>query len=234
MAINNNVELEQKRNDQKETTTKQEFHPVENYNVSNNKEGSHGIAKIFGILLLSFIVILLIAFLIFTFLNNNNKHIISGISIKGIDVSNLSIDAAKEKIQNYINENLPENINLIHNDYETSIPLSALNVHIDIDSAVQRAYEIGKSGNIFENSFTALKILIANIDIEPDFSLDEEQLRTALNDISSKLPDTVIESGYYIDGNDLIIIKGSEGNVVIGGQMSTYIKNGIFNLTLKN
>ena len=66
MAINN-VELEQKRNDQKETTTKQEFHPVENYNVSNNKEGSHGIAKIFGILLLSFIIILLIAFLIFTF-----------------------------------------------------------------------------------------------------------------------------------------------------------------------
>ena len=234
MAINNNVELEQKRNDQKETTTKQEFHPVENYNVSNNKEGSHGIAKIFGILLLSFIVILLIAFLIFTFLNNNNKHIISGISIKGIDVSNLSIDVAKEKIQNYINENLPENINLVHNDYETSIPLSALNVHFDIDSAVQRAYEIGKSGNIFENSFTALKILIANIDIEPDFSLDEEQLRTALNDISSKLPDTVIESGYYIDGNDLIITKGSEGNVVNVDQMSTYIKNGILNLTLKN
>ena len=232
---------EEKNNKNKESHPKEEkniekreFHPVENYHPENDRHlHSKGIF-IFGISLLVFIILLSIAFFIFTFLNSKNENIISGVSIKGIDVSNLSVEEAKETIQNYINENLPENINLVHNDYQTSIPLSALNVNFDIDSAVEQAYTIGKSGNIFENSFTALKTWMNPTNIEISVTLDEEQLRTALNDISSKLPDTVIESGYYIEGNNLVVTRGSEGNVVNVDQMCTYIKNGISNLTLKN
>ena len=76
--------------------------------------------------------------------------------------------------------------------------------------------------------------MISPVDIDLTLTLDEEQLKTALNDISSKLPDTVIESGYYIDGTNLIVTRGSEGNVVNVDQMYSYIKNGISNLTLKN
>ena len=213
---------------------KKEFHPVENYHPENDRHSHSKGLRIFGFSILLFIILLCIAFLIFTFVNSKNENIISGINIKGIDVSGLSTEKAKETVQNYINENLPENIHLVHNDYETSIPLSALNVSFDIDSAVEQAYETGKSGNIFENSFTALKTWIHPIDIELTATLDEEQLRTALNDISSKLPDTVIESGYYIEGNNLIVTRGSEGNVVDVDQMCTFIKNGISNLTLKN
>ena len=219
---------------EEKNTEKREFHPVENYHPENDRRSHSHAMRIFGICVLVFIIILCIAFLIFTFVNNQNKNIISGVSIKGINVSNLSTEEAKETLQNYINENLPENINLVHNDYQTSIPLSALNVNLDVDSAVEQAYKIGKSGNILENSFTALKTWMNPIDIELTLTLDEEQLRTALNDISSKLPDTVIESGYYIEGNNLILTRGSEGNVVNVNQMCTYIKNGILNLTLKN
>ena len=215
-------------------TEKREFHPVENYHPENDRHTHSNTIRIFGICILVLMILLCIAFLTFTFVNHQNKNIIWGVNIKGVDVSGLSTEEAKETIQNYINENLPENINLIHNDYQTSIPLSALNVNFDIDSAVKQAYETGKSGNIFENSFTALKTWIDPIDIELTTTLDEEQLRTALNDISSKLPDTVIESGYYIDGTNLIVTSGSEGNVVDVDQMCTYIKNGISNLTLKN
>ena len=214
--------------------TQREFHPVENYHVANDKNIFTEIAKTFGILVFVFIILLCIAFLIFTFVNSQHETILSGIYIKGVDVSNLSIDEAKEKVQNYINENLPENINLVHNDFETSIPLSALEVNFDVDSAVEQAYETGRTGNLFENSWTALKTMISNVNIEPTLTLNEEQLNIALNDISSKLPDAVIESGYYIDGNNLVITSGSEGNVVDVNQMRTYIKNGILNLTLKN
>lgn len=219
---------------EEKTIEKREFHPVENYHPENARHLHSKGVRILGISILVFIILLSIAFFIFTFLNSKNANIISGISIKGIDFSNLSVDEAKETLQNYINENLPENITLVHNEYETSIPLSSLNVSFDIDSAVNQAYETGKSGNIFENGFIALKTRINPIDIELSATLDEEQLRTALNDISSKLPDTVIESGYYIEGNDLIVTKGAEGNVVNVDQMCTYIKSGISNLTLKN
>lgn len=213
---------------------KTEFRPVEDYSVAKNKSKNSKTNKIFAFSLLAIIILLIILFLGFTYFNYKNTNIVSGISIKNVDISGLSKEQAKEKIQNYINEKLPENIGLRHNDFETSIPLSALNINFDIASSIEEAYNIGKSGNIIQNSLSAIKVYFSNIDIEPTFSLDDNQLNTMLDDISSKLPDTVIESSYYIDGKNLVITKGSEGNIVNTNLMATYIKNGILNLNLKN
>ena len=213
---------------------KTEFRPVEDYSVAKNKSKNSKTNKIFAFSLLAIIILLIILFLGFTYFNYKNTNIVSGISIKNVDISGLSKEQAKEKIQNYINEKLPENIGLRHNDFETSIPLSALNINFDIDSSIEEAYNIGKSGNILQNSLSAINVYFSNIDIEPTFSLDYNQLNTMLDDISSKLPDTVIESSYYIDGKNLVITKGSEGNIVNTNLMATYIKNGILNLNLKN
>lgn len=217
----------------------QEFKPIKNYqnnlpDVIDVKTTMLGVLGIFGILIFITIIILIIAFGIFTVYNANNDNIVSGVFIKNVDVSNLSKDEAKEKISSYINGNLPENIALKHNDYETSIPLSSLNLSFDIDSAVDYAYSIGKNGNVFQNSFQTIKTMITHTNIEPSYSIDIEQLETSLKDISSKLPDTVKESGYYIEGKNLIITPGSEGNIVNVSQMVSYIKNGLANLTLKD
>ncbi len=216
-----------------------EFKPVKNHqnnlpDVINVKTTMLGVLGIFGILVFIVIILLIITFGIFTVYNANNNNIVSGVYIKNVDVSNLSKNEAKEKISSYINENLPENIALKHNDYETSIPLSSLNLSFDIDSAVDSAYSIGKNGNIFQNSFQSIKTMFTHTNIEPSYSIDIEQLETSLKDISSKLPDTVKESGYYIEGKNLIITPGSEGNIVNVSQMVSYIKNGLANLTLKD
>ena len=220
-------------------SSEQEFKIVKNYqnnlpNVIDVKTTMLGVLGIFGILVFIAIIVLIITFSIFTVYNANNDNIASGIYIKNVDVSNLSKDEAKEKISSYINENLPENIALKHNDYETSIPLSSLNLSFAIDSAVDSAYSIGKNENILKNSFQAIKTMFTHTNIEPSYSIDLEQLETSLKDISSKLPDTVKESGYYIEGKNLIITPGSEGNIVNVSQMVSYIKNGLANLTLKD
>ena len=134
----NNVKNEDKR----------EFHPVENYNI-NSTPKEHKVLKIVGIILLTIFILLILAFSIFTIINYNNKKIISGVYIKNIDVSNLTVEEAKEKVTNYINNNLPENIGLKHNDYETSIPLSSLNVQFDVDTAVNSAMQGAQAGSMF-------------------------------------------------------------------------------------
>ena len=215
-------------NETQTSYTPNEFHTIE---PQKNNLSTLGILGIIGIIL---IIIVAICFSIFTIFNNNNENIVTGISIKNIDVSGLSKTQAKEKVENYIKEKLPENILLKHNDFETSIPLSSIEVNFDIDGAIDQALQIGKSGNIIQNSFEALKVMLYPIDIEPNFSLNEQLLIDALNDISTKLPDTVIESSYYIENNNLILTSGKAGNVVNINQMESYIKNGIMNLTLKN
>ena len=213
--------------------TQTSYTPNEFHTISPQKAtlSTLGILGIIGIVLL---IIVPICFSIFTIFNNTNENIVSGISIKGIDVSGLSKIQAKEKLESYIQENLPENILLKHNDFETSIPISSIEVNFDIDGAIDQALQIGKSGNMLQNSFETLKTMLYHVDIESTFSMNEQLLIDALNDISTKLPDTVIESSYYIENNNLILTSGKEGNVVNINQMVSYIKNGIMNLTLKN
>ena len=213
-------------------TGTQEFKPLNQEKASVKTK--HSPIKIILLVFLILILLSLIAFSIYTMMNATSNKITSGVSIKGIDVSGLTTDEAKDKINTYITENLPENIQLKHNDYETSIPISSLEVSFDVDSAVTQANSIGKNGNLLENELNILKALFFNEDIEAYLSINENQLTTSLNDISTKLPDTVIESSYYIEGNNLIITRGKSGNVVDVNQMKTYIKNGIMNLTLKN
>lgn len=206
----------------------QEFKPVE------NEKKKRSALSIFGILIFIIITILVIAFLIFTGYNALNQNIVSGVHIKGIDVSNMSKSDAKYQVENYINSSLPEEITLKHGDYQTTISLSQIGVSFDVKNAVNNAYNVGRQGNLFQNNFYVLSTMFGKVNIEPSLNLDEEQLTQNLNEISTQLPDKVVESSYYIDGNNLIITNGKEGNVVDVQATIEAIKSAISNFSTIN
>ena len=206
---------------------------VSNPDESNEKKGLSTIS-LFVILLSVFLLVVFTCFLIFAFSLKGNSNILSGIYIKNVDVSNLSAQDAKSKVETYINSKIPEEIILKYGDYEATISSSQLDISFDTTSAVKVAHNLGRSGNIFSDGFEALGNMFFNKNVEPTLKYDEESLIKMLKDISTKLPDKVIESGYYIDGNNLILNKGSKGTVIDVEAMSKVIKNSIKNLTLNN
>lgn len=201
-------------------------------NDYKNKQKSD-VLVIFGIFTFIFILLLLIIYCTFTLINTKSQNIATGVYIKGIDVSGLSKEQAKQKISDYINSSIPEEIKLFHNDFETSISTSQLSIYFNVDEAIEIAYKIGKNGNIFQNNLMILQALLSKINIDPGFIIDEEQLKYTLQDISNKLPDKVIENSCYIDGNNLIITSGSEGYIIKIDDSANYIKDNINNLTLQ-
>ena len=210
-----------------ETKQQNVFRPVKEKSKYSKKE----------ILGLSIIILLIIAFtifIVFTLITINNKNMLSGISILGIDISKQSKADALQTVQSTIEKRLPDEIKLIHNDYETSIATESLSISFDIESAINEAYSIGRSGNILENDLTVIKTLLEPINITPTLTIDEEQLKSSLSDISSKLPDTVKESSYYIEDGNLILTKGNTGNVIKVDEMANYIKESIQNLAIAN
>lgn len=232
------------------TETKKTTNPIENIEKNseilpqlntnkteislNNSKKTLSTLSIFGILVSIFFIILIIAFLIFSFSNSKNENIFSGIYIKNVDVSNLSTKDARTKINNYLINSLPEEIILKHGDYETSINISDLNIQFELDEAINLAHDIGRNGNFLGDNFEVLSTIFFNKNIEPSFVLDKSSLKTILEDISTKLPDKVIESSYYIEDNNLIITKGKSGQVIDIDAMISVIENGIKNLNVKN
>lgn len=218
------------------TDEKEELKPEESFTIINDYQNTNrsDVLTIFGILTFIFIIILLITFVTFTLVNTKSETIANGIYIKDIDVSGLTKDEAERKISTYINSCISEEIKLKHNDFETSISTEQLSIYFNTNEAVEIAYQIGKSENIFENNLVILKSLFSKTNIDPGFAIDEEQLKSCLQDISNKLPDKVIESSCYIDGNNLIITKGHSGNVIKIEESADYIKNNINNLNFKD
>ncbi len=177
-----------------------------------------------------FIGVLLLIFLLifggFTIYNmNNNNKIAKGIYIYGIDVSGLSKEEAVSIVSEQFIPIQSSEIKLFSKDYETSINPSEISLQFNIDSAVNYAFSIGKKGNIITDNYDVFSTLINNIQITPTFSLDEKSLNSLLNEASKNLPNAVVEASYFIEGNNLIITKGTDGYKINSDQTIKDIKS---------
>ena len=191
--------------------------------------------KICENIIFTLIAILAIAFTIFTIVNTDNSKISSGISILGIDVSGLDKEAATDKISSYVQETLENNdIILKHDEFETNIGPEQIETKVNVLSAIDAAFELGSGNNIFTNSFKKLSLLVNNLDIKPTLNINTEQLNTTLNDVSTQLPDSVKQSNYYIEGNNLIVTSGKAGVVIDNEKMVKEINSKLSDLTYIN
>lgn len=189
------------------------------------------VGTVLGIVFISFIVIFFILFLGITLYISSSDKIITGIYIKGVEVAGLTKQQAIEKVTNEFNTVLPNNLTVSHGEYETQLNLEDLGANLNIEEAVDRAYNIGRDSNIFKNMGTIIKNLVTVQDLGLNVTLNNEQCTQLLNDISTKLPDTVVQSSYYVEGRKLIITRGKTGNVVDVDPSIENIKNKIEDLS---
>ena len=193
--------------------------------------------KFKSIFLFVFLPLLILALIvlffstIFALVNINKNTIIDGIYIQGIPVSGLTVEEAKTKISSEIQKQLSKEITLNHNDYSITISPSQINMSFDIDVAVNTAYSLGRSGNIFTNNFTILNALSSNLNVGPSIYYDTDLFDNLVAEINTNLPDAVINPSYYIDGNSLIILNGKNGVIV---DSNTLIQEILFLLTNSN
>lgn len=184
-------------------------------NDNNGKEKkSH---KKCYILLLVLLLLVILAFLFstgFALCNIPNNKILNGISINGIDVSHLTKQEAEEKVKNQIAEKLKTPIVLQYNDYETTVFAEQFDVQYDITKAIDMVYDIGRTGNLFENNFSIIKTLFTKTSIYCGVSYSEDTLNSLIEEIGNTLPDRLIQPNYYIDNGQLIITKGQNGVII--------------------
>lgn len=204
--------------------------PIKDF-VPVYKQKSKSVLSIFGMLTGILIIIILLILIVFTGYNMFNQNIVSGVSIKGVDVSNMSKSDAKYKLDNYLSEVLPQEIKVKHGDFEATLSTSQIAVEFDTKSATNQAFSIGRQGNIFENDFYVLSSMLGKTDINLNLKLDTDQLSKNLDEMSAQLPDKVTDSSYYIDENNLIVTPGKTGNVVDVETSIQNIKNAILSLS---
>ena len=154
---------------------------------------------------------LLIFSSIFALTNALGEKIVKGVKINNIDVSNLTINEAYQKLKEQFDEQVSKNIKVKQGEYETTISLNQVEAKYDIIEAINQAYKIGRNKNIIISNYAILKTKLFSTKIEKTININEEELNKIVEDISAKIPGIVVESSYYIEGENLIISNGKVG-----------------------
>ena len=206
---------------------KTEYKKVKHVEKNNPK-------KVKAIIISLIIVLAVMIFsIIFALLNMSNDKILKGITILGIDVSNLTIEEATTKVNNAIDERFKEeNSSLIlkREDNETNVTANTFNAKFDTDSAINEAHNIGRKGNIITNNYEILITELLKKEIKPTLYLDEDLLSNTIKDINSKLKDAVVENSYYIEKQKLILVKGKAGYTIKTEELKQKIRDQLSNI----
>lgn len=199
----------------------------EQVQTKNNKKTIIKIA-----IIISIVILLIIIFsTIFAIVNINNNNIVSGVKIKGIDLSGLSREEAKNKIEMIYNDKKENDILLKHEDYEATINSELLEVNYNIDKAIDEAISVGKDSNIIINNYNILFALMGKKDINIDLTINEEIAKQTIEDIGTNIPGAVVEPDYYVENDKLIITKGKEGKKVNIEELLKKIKSKLEDIT---
>lgn len=197
--------------------------------VKNNKKIIN--KRIWIIIAVSVILIIgLIFSTTFALLNLGKSTIAKGVSIKGIDVSNLTVEEATNKINEAINVELLLNMKLTDgNDYTFDFDANQIQYSYDVTNAVKQAYQIGKENSILSNNYTLLITAFFGKNIEPESTYNEESLIGIVENVSSKIPGLVVQASYDKEGDQLIINNGKAGVRVKKEELKTAILEHIKN-----
>ena len=243
-----NNELEESA---KENSNKKEKDKIKNKKVKingstgargnrRNKRGNNGlkadkkrIKKIVISIIIVFITILLFS-TVFAFANINNEKIISGVKIEGIEVSGLSKEEAKAKIETAYSEKINQNIELKYQEFDSELNPTLMEVKYDIESAIDQAYALGRDSNIFVNNYNILGTLIGKRDINVNMSINEDVTKQTIEDIGTNLPGILTQPSYSVEGDKLTITRGKEGVVLNTDELLAQTKDILNDINIKD
>ena len=188
--------------------------PVQKEKKENaDKKKTHSKKNIIIILSIVLILAIIVSVLstIFALLLSRKDTIAKGVSVKNIDLSELTKEEAKVKLVEELVKELNININLKYGDIIEPCTSEDIVFRYDVPKALEQAYSYGRDDNIVIDNFNIVKALINGNNIDIDYKYDKEKANSKIKSLQSKIPGVVVEPSYEIDEATLIVSKGKDG-----------------------
>lgn len=162
--------------------------------------------------LIAFITLLVImlttagALMIYTW---DNECIVQGVVISNIEVSGLTKDQARERLEKDIKEWLSQPVKLEVNGERVELSLETLGTSTNIDQVLYEAYNIGRKGSIFDKAKSRFNASYGvNFDLIPVW--DDQKLTEALKTHLNKFNITPIDASFRLNDHNLMDIRSEQ------------------------
>ena len=225
-----NTKIENKKDETvKKEETKENLGQIKKVELLETKENNKRKLMALLIILVSILVVILVFSTIFAMIHSTKNTIAKGIKIRNIDVSGLTYDEAKDKLDEAFKTILDVNIELNKGDYSYKIKPEDIELSYDFKNELDEAYSIGRSGNIIEANYSLIFTAIKNKNINIDYKFNEDSINSIVDEIATSIPGLVTQYSHYIEGDNLIINPGVDGIQVEKDELKKLIINSLIN-----
>ncbi len=174
--------------------------------------------QVIGIVLACVLTILLIlAIMTGVSYAKDKGKIGKGVTIYGEDFSRLSQEEYQEKMKSLERQVKKKTVKFRYDNEKSDISLADLKYNFKRDETYEKAYEVGRNGNFFQNAgHHFLTIFGKKTAVQPVATLDKEACNNALQKVVEATKGKVVEHSINIEEENVVIKPGHSGLAVKG------------------
>lgn len=164
-------------------------------------------------ILIGIAIFLMLLFISIMYFTNEylNPKIHKGVKIEEVDVSYLSKEEALKKVKKITdNEINNKKINFYYDDNEINIGLKDFGYKLDLDKAIDEAYNYGRSKNVFENYIDLISSLLFKKNILADSSFNEIKRDKVITNLGKEIFKSPVDAHAIINEDGSVKIADSE------------------------
>lgn len=165
---------------------------------------------------------------IFALLTATNSNIITNVKINNLKVSGLTSAEAEMKFETILNNIIEDEIILKHEDKEETFTLKGMELKTDIIDKVYEACMIGRKENIIANNFKVISVLLNGENLKLNLSFNEEIMQSIFSTLDAEWEGKFVDNSYYIDGENLIVVRGKKGIVMDSEGLKNAINQAVY------
>ena len=192
----------------------------------NKRERKKNTGKKAAIIACSVLTVVIVAFAAVGIVAAKRTTVFPNVTVSGVELGGLTYDGAHSALLNsHVMESGEVSATVVLTD-EVTITVNARDAGVasTVTEAADAAYNYGRDGNFFSNTFTFIGSLFSSRDVLEETSFDEEYVRGLIADTAAEVDHGVIEPMYTVTDTRLVLTKGTSGYTVDQEAVFEYIK----------
>ena len=179
----------------------------------NKREKKKNTGKKAAIIACSVLAVVIVAFVAVGIVAANRDTVFPNVTVSGVELGGLTYDGAHSALLNsHVMESGEVSATVVLTD-EVTMTVNARDAGVasTVTEAADAAYNYGRDGNFFSNTFTFIGSLFSSRDVLEETSFDEEYVRGLIADTAAEVDHGVIEPMYTVTDTRLVLTKGTSG-----------------------
>ena len=148
---------------------------------------------------------------VYAFESRHAETIYPGVSVAGVDLSGLTEEEAREKLENTLTYPEQGKILFIYGDKRWLYAPQQLGFSLDVAQSARQAFAVGREGSLSENLSVQMTAAQHGINLAPVVQYDQRQAYTVLQTLASQVDTPVVEAALSLNGTDVVITPGQVG-----------------------